>query len=235
MTLPVVFITCVHVFVLAADSPTQRPCSWSTADENVKDGYSFLDDDRRVYLVMTSSTKVLEMPYGARIRCISSVTTDKNDTEHELLETVDYKDSISGKWGKFSQRYRFVQSGEYFNEMELVERNGAPSGRYKFIYASRDCAVLMIEAFDVNMSEGGGEITDTSSGQESSSDAVKSEARTDETKSNIPDCMIWHKQGNTRALEISCEPYFSSCCKSKNADYTYTPNDCQIPEDRSDL
>ncbi|KAL3212973.1 hypothetical protein MRX96_035795 [Rhipicephalus microplus] len=158
---------------MKTDSPTQRPCSWSTADENVKDGYSFLDDDRRVYLVMTSSTKVLEMPYGARIRCISSVTTDKNDTEHELLETVDYKDSISGKWGKFSQRYRFVQSGEYFNEMELVERNGAPSGRYKFIYASRDCAVLMIEAFDVNMSEGGGEITDTSSGQESSSDAVK--------------------------------------------------------------
>ncbi|XP_075726773.1 uncharacterized protein LOC142768646 isoform X5 [Rhipicephalus microplus] len=113
----------ILIVVVAEDSGRSVTCDGTERDENYIDGYKFLADNTRLYLVMTTLTSMFEMPDDTRIQCISSVTTAKNDDEHELLETVDYKNGTSEDWGKFSQAFEFLgESGEY-NKMKLKEKN----------------------------------------------------------------------------------------------------------------
>ncbi|XP_075726771.1 uncharacterized protein LOC142768646 isoform X3 [Rhipicephalus microplus] len=182
---------------------------------------------------MTTLTSMFEMPDDTRIQCISSVTTAKNDDEHELLETVDYKNGTSEDWGKFSQAFEFLgESGEY-NKMKLKEKNGAPSGLYTFLYASQDCGVMMVQDFKVHWAE-----AETGSKLSANDGSVQEDAGSAAPADQTPEkfhCMMWSRNDNENALQKFCEPYFNQCCQQRNRAYSYTPSSCTIPIERSDL
>ncbi|XP_037525566.1 uncharacterized protein LOC119402489 [Rhipicephalus sanguineus] len=114
-------------------------------DKSRMDGYDFLQAGTRYFLVATSLESVFKLSDGTDIQCISAVAEEKNDTNHRVLKTVNYKDATSNQWGWFKQRYDFEsQEGEY-NHVKIREPNGGPEGIYKFLLTTVGCAVVEVK------------------------------------------------------------------------------------------
>ncbi|XP_037525294.1 uncharacterized protein LOC119402232 [Rhipicephalus sanguineus] len=195
-----------------------------STDENHMDGYTFLEKDTRFDLVMTSLTLLegFDGAVGVSFDCISTVTTDKEDSKHEVTETVDYKNATTQKWTTFSQRFGFETLHGGYNLMKSKELSGAPSGNYEFLYVVKKCAVVKVTEFGNRISE------------EDDDDDI-TEREEPQSVDERPHCMMWTKHQETYATQNFCEKFFTNCCKPKNPNYEYSPAKCNVPEQRVDL
>ncbi|XP_077496147.1 uncharacterized protein LOC144107037 isoform X2 [Amblyomma americanum] len=119
MTVLATFIVfaCV-VTALGSEAPTGKTASEGT------DGYSLLELNSTFRLVDTT----LPIQTGNTYRCITATTTEKNDTTHEVTETVEYFRISSDKWESFTQSFFFTCGQDGCNRMNSSEEHGMKIG-----------------------------------------------------------------------------------------------------------
>uniref|UniRef100_A0A224YNR4 Lipocalin n=1 Tax=Rhipicephalus zambeziensis TaxID=60191 RepID=A0A224YNR4_9ACAR len=94
-----VILCCQFLIVVAnEESGSSISCEGNMNHENNLDGYKFLEEGVKFHIVMTSLPAVFTVPGGTSARCITTVTTAKNDDTREVTETVYYKDGASEAW-----------------------------------------------------------------------------------------------------------------------------------------
>lgn len=243
-------IICLFVVaVLATDTTDQYACSAESAGENALSGFDFLKNPQMLQMVMTSLPTVYNHPGGYKVTCISAITTDVEEMTHAVTLTVYYKQQLSGKWRRFSQRFQFEpDSNGKFNNMTNIQKTGAPSGTYNFVYATLGCAVVTVDNFGHRMSGDSGTDGDSDSSSEQLQDsavvdttydtpeiAVEVNAGENEDTKSL-NCMVWASPRYIRGLQNCCEAHFTKHCR-KNADHEHTPKRCPVPavEGKSEL
>uniref|UniRef100_A0A224YN69 Lipocalin n=1 Tax=Rhipicephalus zambeziensis TaxID=60191 RepID=A0A224YN69_9ACAR len=229
-----VILCCQFLIVVAnEESGSSISCEGNMNHENNLDGYKFLEEGVKFHIVMTSLPAVFTVPGGTSARCITTVTTAKNDDTREVTETVYYKDGASEAWQRFSQTFQFYADSGRYNRMNNTELSGAPSGTYSFMFTNKGCAVVTVANFGSRL-PGDTESDNAEDSAASAAGTVEERQSGDQSSGNL-ECIVWERDGNTHATQNFCENYFSKCCKSKYKEYEYNSATCALTVDKEDL
>ncbi|XP_077496146.1 uncharacterized protein LOC144107037 isoform X1 [Amblyomma americanum] len=208
MTVLATFIVfaCV-VTALGSEAPTGKTASEGT------DGYSLLELNSTFRLVDTT----LPIQTGNTYRCITATTTEKNDTTHEVTETVEYFRISSDKWESFTQSFFFTCGQDGCNRMNSSEEHGMkigpPSGSYEFVLRKPNCTILRANYF-----------------QSYDNGTAALAERDDEDGLNTGnlqgDCMLWVRNDLPGTPDEKCKVQFEKLCNSTARHHFGTAN-CQ--------
>uniref|UniRef100_A0A0C9RY12 Putative lipocalin-6 1 n=1 Tax=Amblyomma americanum TaxID=6943 RepID=A0A0C9RY12_AMBAM len=176
------------------------------------DGYTLLELSSIFRLVDTTLPILTADTY----RCITATTTEKNDTTHEVTETVEYYRISSDKWESFSQIFLFTGGQDGYNTMNSDEHHaiirGPPSGNYDFLLRKPDCTILRANSFQRYD-------TDTAVPEERDEDGKNTEIL-------MGNCMLWAKHDLPDKPDNDCETQFVNLCGS-TARHHFSTAGCQ--------
>uniref|UniRef100_A0A023GB53 Putative lipocalin-6 1 n=1 Tax=Amblyomma triste TaxID=251400 RepID=A0A023GB53_AMBTT len=204
------FILCICISTAYAEEEAATKAKCSNPTGNI-DGYNLLAPNS------TFRLKKITFPIQAEnvYRCITATTVDRNDEEHEVLETVEYDVNNSEKRDGYSQRFQFrrEEGSDQYNIMQSSGTAGAPDGIYKFW--NTDPACIVLEALKYALP---------------SEEAVVAEARSADNTGKpktTGQCMLWVRDDEENAPDSCCLHMFKELCPDKDVRHSFSDAGCQ--------
>ncbi|XP_037525296.1 uncharacterized protein LOC119402234 [Rhipicephalus sanguineus] len=245
-------ILCASFLSAFAASVANDKCGSSSgtqSGETSKDGYNLLEINVTFALKNYSGG----IPFVEGVSCITTTTTEKNDSQHKVKEQIKF--GFGGNSKALEQWFQFLGDGPQYNTMMPTDgagnaeqqqpesavvssrsgdgaSSGSPAG------GSEDGDSLIVPPGNYTFNFTGPDCavvvvylaedysdTQDQNGEKAESRMAQVAAREEAGTETRPPCMLWVKQGADSGTNC-CDDYFEKHCSSASTNYVGSGDTC---------